>query len=293
MAHLLGVFCFAIPNGRGGGGPERSLTPRCVRGFPEKGSFNPEPGQVPEITLVLRPSGEVRQGPRRVLFKGSLATLCLLVASLPQPRKQAWKALLRQRGCYDKVHHRLASESAQPACDIGRPGPIVRSKREEYRVASPQSNGLGQVGEAERFGRLARENGTQTISAMSAHDPRSEGAHTHVRYSRILDGRGRVTNRVDLGMGDRTQKGIDKHLIALIDRQASFPYLRLYHKARRPDAQGAFELAPLVEDHTLRTHGSHRALIDDLDAQAHQSPPDGVGHALVPGASERPPASPG
>ena len=52
------------------------------------------------------------QGPRRVLFKGSLATLCLLIASLPWPRKQAWKAPLRQRGCHDKAYRRLASESA-------------------------------------------------------------------------------------------------------------------------------------------------------------------------------------
>src|SRR6266550_9334961 len=151
------------------------------------------------------------QGPRRMLFKGSLATLCLLIASLPQPHKQAWKAPLRQRGCHDKVHRRLASESAQPACDVGRPWPIVRRKREEDRIVSPQSNGLSQVGEAERCGRRARENGAQTISAMSAHDPRSVGAHAHVWYSWILDGRGRVANCVDLGVGDRTQKGIDEN----------------------------------------------------------------------------------
>src|SRR6266699_50872 len=184
------------------------------------------------------------QGPRRMLFKGSLTTLCLLIASLPQPHKQAWKAPLRQRGCHDKVHRRLASESAQPACDVGRPGPIFRRKREEYRVVSPQSNGLSQVGEAERFGRLARENGAQTVSAMSAHDRCSEGAHAHVRYSRFLDWRGRVANRVDLLVGDRTQKGIDENLVALIDRQASFSCQRLYHKARRPDAQVACEFAP-------------------------------------------------
>src|SRR5438132_14200505 len=116
------------------------------------------------------------QGPRRMLFKGSLTTLCLLIASLPQPHKQAWKAPLRQRGFHDKVHHRLASESAQPACDVGRPGPIVRRKREEDRVVLPQSNGLSQVGEAERFGHLARENGAQTVSTMCAHDRCSEGA---------------------------------------------------------------------------------------------------------------------
>jgi hypothetical protein len=57
---------------------------------------------------------------RRVLFKGSLSKLCLLIAPLPWPHKQAWKAPLRQRGCHDKVHHRLASESAQPAGDVGR-----------------------------------------------------------------------------------------------------------------------------------------------------------------------------
>ena len=51
---------------------------------------------------------------------------------------------------------------------------------------------------------------------MSTHDPSSEGAHAHVRYSRILDGGGRVTHRVDLLVGDRTQKGIDEHLVALI-----------------------------------------------------------------------------
>ena len=196
--------------------------------------------------------------------------------------------MLRQCGCHDKVHRCRANERAQPACDVGRPGPIVRRKREEDRVVSPQSNGLSQVGEAEWFGCLARENGTQTISGMSAHDRCSEGAHAHVRYSRVLDGRGRVANRVDLLVGDRTQKGIDENLVALIDRQARFPCQRLYHKARRPDAQGAFELAPLVEGHAVRAHGSHRALLDDLDAQAHQSPPDNVGHALAPGESERP-----
>src|SRR5437588_10328550 len=184
------------------------------------------------------------QWPRRMLFKGSLATLCLLIASLPQPHKQAWKAPLRQRGCHDKVHRRLASESAQPACDVGWPGPIVRRKREEDRVVSPQSNGLSQVGEAERFGRFARENGTQTISAMSAHDRCSEGAHAHVRYSRVLDGSGRVANRVDLLVGDRTQKGIDEHLAPLINSQARFPCQRLYHKARRQDPQGAYKCGP-------------------------------------------------
>src|SRR5262249_50204152 len=61
-----------------------------------------------------------------------------------------------------------------------------------------------------------------------------------------------------------------------------------YHKARRPDAQVAGELAPLVEDHALRAHGFHRTLVDDLDAQAHQSPPDSLGDALVPEESERP-----
>ncbi len=153
---------------------------------------------------------------------------------------------------------------------------------------SPQSNGLSQVGEAERCGRRARENGAQTISAMSAHDPRSVGAHAHVWYSWILDGRGRVANCVDLGVGDRTQKGIDENLAALIDGQARFPCQRLYHKACRPDAQVASKLALVVEDHAMLSHGSHCALIDDLDAQANQSPPDGVGHALAPGESERP-----
>src|SRR2546423_9560784 len=233
-------------------------------------------------TSMGTPSGEVMHWQRKVLFFGELSTLCLLITPLPWPYKQAWKAPLRQRGCHDKAHRRLASERAQPACDVGRPGPIVRRKREEDRMVSPQSNGLSQVGEAERFGRLARENGTQTISAMSAHDPRSESAHAHVRDSRVLDGRGRVANRVDLLVGDRTQKGIDENLVALIDRQASFPCQGLYHKARRPDAQGAFELAPLVEHHALRAHGSHIALLDDLDVQAHQSAPDRVRHALLP-----------
>jgi hypothetical protein len=158
------------------------------------------------------------QGPRRKLFKGSLAKLCLLIASLPKPHKQAWEAPLRQRGCYDKAYRRLARESAHPACDVGRPEPIVRSKREEDRVVSPQRNGLSQVGQAERFGRRAREHGTQSISAMSAHDRCSVGAHAHVRYSRVLDGRGRVAKGVDLLVRDRTQKGIDENLVALIDR---------------------------------------------------------------------------
>src|SRR6266566_1235468 len=123
---------------------------------------------------------------------------------------------------------------------------------------------------------------------MSAHDPRSEGAHAHARYSRVLDWRGRVANRVDLLVGDRTQKGIDEHLVALIDREASVSWQRRYHKARRPDAQVAGALAPLVEDHAVRAHGAHLALLDELDAQAHQSPPDSAGHALAPGESERP-----
>src|SRR5436305_13060468 len=228
------------------------------------------------------------QGPRRLLVNESLATLRLLLASLHQPHKQAWKAPLRQRGFHDKIHHRLASESAQPTCDVGRPGPIVRRKREEDRIVLPQSNGLSQVGEAEWFGHLARENGAQTVSAMSAHDRCSEGAHADVRYSWILDWRGRVANCVDLLVGDRTQKGIDENLAALIDGQARFPCQRLYHKACRPDAQVASKLALVVEDHALRAYSSHCALIDDLDAQAHQSPPDGVGHGLAPGESERP-----
>src|SRR2546427_7286415 len=94
--------------------------------------------------------------------------LCLLIASLPQPDKQAWKALLCQRGCNDKAYKDLASESAHPAGDVGRPGLIIRRKREEHRVPLSQSNGLGQVGEAERFGRLANEHGAHTISPMSA-----------------------------------------------------------------------------------------------------------------------------
>src|SRR5713226_10636188 len=97
-------------------------------------------------------------------------------------------------------------------------------------MASPQSNGLSQVGEAERCGRRARENGAHTISAMSAHDPRSEGAHAYVCYSRVLDGRGRIANRVDLLVGARTQKGIDEHLVALIDREASILCQRRHHK---------------------------------------------------------------
>src|SRR5438045_6340788 len=114
-------------------------------------------------------SGEVMHWQRRVLFFGELSTLCLLITPLPWPHKQAWKAPLRHRGCHDKAHHRLASEGAQPACDIGRPGPIVRRKREEDRVVSPQSNGLSKVGEAERFLRLDREKCPQTINPTCAH----------------------------------------------------------------------------------------------------------------------------
>jgi hypothetical protein len=72
---------------------------------------------------------------RRVLFFDEL-TLCLLIAPLPWPRKQAWKAPLRQRGFHDKIYHRLTSERAQPACDVGWPGPIVRRKQEEDRMVS-------------------------------------------------------------------------------------------------------------------------------------------------------------
>src|SRR6266487_110056 len=39
--------------------------------------------------LSLSPSRKVMQGPRRMLFQGSLATLCPLIASLPWPDKQA------------------------------------------------------------------------------------------------------------------------------------------------------------------------------------------------------------
>src|SRR5437763_16824718 len=101
---------------------------------------------------------------------------------------------------------------------------------------------------------------------MSAHDRCSEGAHAHVRYSRVLDGGGSVANRVDLLVGDRTQKGIDEHLVALIDREATIPCQRLYHKARRPDAQVAFKLTPLVEDYAVCAHGSPIPMIADLDA---------------------------
>src|SRR2546425_6811325 len=83
------------------------------------------------------PSGEVMHWLRRVLFFGELSTLCLLIAPFPEPHKQAWKAPLRQRSCHDKAHRHLTSERAQPACDIGRPGPIVRRKREEDRMVSP------------------------------------------------------------------------------------------------------------------------------------------------------------
>src|SRR5260370_14099401 len=234
------------------------------------------------------PSGTVTPWRRRVLFKGSLSTVCLLIAPLAWPHKQTWKAPLRQHGCHDRVYPHIAHERAQPAREVGRRGPIVRINQEEDPMVSPQSNGLSLVGEAERCGCLAHEQGAQTISAMSARDPRREGAHAHVRYSRLLDGGGCVANRVDLLVGDRTQKGIDEHLVALIDRQASFPSQRLDHKARRPDAQGAFEFAPLIEDHAVAAHVTHLALLDDLDAQAHQSVPDRVSHALVPGESERP-----
>jgi hypothetical protein len=58
---------------------------------------------------------------RRVLFKGSLATLCLLIASLPQPDKQAWKALLRQRGCHDKAYKQGVRQSPGCSSRLGRP----------------------------------------------------------------------------------------------------------------------------------------------------------------------------
>src|SRR5579859_1897198 len=123
---------------------------------------------------------------------------------------------------------------------------------------------------------------------MSAHDPCGECTHAHIRYSRLLDGGGTVAERVDLLVGDRTQKGIDENLAALIDREACFPSLWRYCKARRPDAQVAGDLAPLVQGHTLRVHSFHRALIDDLDAQAVEPAPDRLGHALVPGESKLP-----
>src|SRR5437667_2575674 len=99
-------------------------------------------------SLLLLLQGGWGTGQRRVLFKGSLATLCLLIAPLRWPREQAWKAPLRQHGCYDKAYTALSKERAQPACDVGRPGPIVMRKRKEDRMVSPQSNGLSQVGEA-------------------------------------------------------------------------------------------------------------------------------------------------
>ncbi len=74
---------------------------------------------------------------RGVLFFGERQTLGLLIAPLSKPRKRAWKAMLHQRGCHDKVHRCRANERAQPACDVGRPGPIVRRKQEEDRVVSP------------------------------------------------------------------------------------------------------------------------------------------------------------
>jgi hypothetical protein len=43
---------------------------------------------------------------------------CLLIASLPQPDKQAWKGLLCQRGCNDKAYKHLASEIRVDGCVI-------------------------------------------------------------------------------------------------------------------------------------------------------------------------------
>src|SRR5579859_5060167 len=222
------------------------------------------------------------------LLSGKLSMPGLLVASFPYPAKQAWEAVLRQGGFHDKAYKHFADESAQAAGDIGWPGFIIRRKLEEYGVVLPQSNGLSEIGETERPGRLACQFGGQTVSAMSAHDSRSESAHAHVRDSWILDGQGRVANCVDVGMRDRTQEGIDENLVALIDRQASFFCQRLHYKASRPDAQIAGQFAPLVENEAPGAHGAYFALIDDLDAQALQPAPHNTGHALVPGESERP-----
>src|SRR5579871_2784855 len=129
-----------------------------------------------EGVALSPPSGEMMHRWRRKLFFGKRQALCLLIAPLPWPRKHAWQAALCQHSCHNKAYTAHASKRAQPVGDVGGPGPIVGREREEDRMVSPQSNGLSQVGEAERCGRLAREHGTHTISAMSTHDSSSEGA---------------------------------------------------------------------------------------------------------------------
>lgn len=47
---------------------------------------------------------------RKALFKG-LPLPLLLIAFLPHPREQAWKAMLCQRGCDDKTHEYLTQAS--------------------------------------------------------------------------------------------------------------------------------------------------------------------------------------
>src|SRR5260370_29614697 len=115
---------------------------------------------------------------------------------------------------------------------------------------------------------------------MGAHDRRGDGAHTHAN-SGVLAWRGRITNRVDLRMGDRTQKGIDDNLVALIHGQSSFTCQRRNHESSRPDAEVTGDLACLIKDNTVRTHGSNRGLIDALDSQADEGTSDRAGNSLA------------
>src|SRR6266566_7093578 len=139
-----------------------------------------------------------------------LSALCSLIASLPYPHKRA----ILYRRCQE-AHKPLANLISQPPGEVGRIGFVSRIIVEANGVVSSQSNALAHVGEAERSGRLAAQDCAQAIGAMRAHDRRGEGAHTHGN-SRVLTWVCRVTNRVDLRVGDRTQKGIDHNLIELI-----------------------------------------------------------------------------
>src|SRR5450759_1948863 len=102
---------------------------------------------------------------------------------------------------------------------------------------------------------------------MRAHDRRGDGAHAH-GSSRVLTWMCRITNRVDLWMGDRTQKGIDYNLIALIHSQSSFTCQRRSNESSHPETQVTRDLTSLINDNTVRTHGSNSGALGDLDSHS-------------------------
>jgi hypothetical protein len=75
------------------------------------------------------------------------------------------------------------------------------------------------------FRQLIQTDGVPLCRLLDTHlSQRRRVSNTHRNYSSVLNPHSAsLANRVDLLVGDRTQKGIDEHLVALIDREASIP----------------------------------------------------------------------